>query len=453
MRKKQKKQQAFEEFMKTKKAELSTLELTLEKHADQKAKKSKQLADGRTDNDDTKNQVVADEIFFEDTKTSCEQTAQAWAKRSRLRTEELQSIITAIGILQKTSETFKKAAATFLQLKVSHRVQINAPKHAIMKIRNLAAKYKSVGLAQLAAQMRAGGQFERVIAMIDRMIELIRKEEADDIAHRDRCQNAEGKNGNDIEDIKAVKEKMKEKLVRLSDKKKSTSKDILELEKAMKETKNSMKERLGIRNSEREDFEKALKVDQEAVDALNDAITVLTEFHRKNKIPLAFAQGEPKYTKDPDKAPELKWAGEDSYGGRKEESHGIIQILSMISEDYELEMKTGRQDEATAQEEFEADRKAMRDVLHAQKESHSTKSTELAEIQDEIRSTNAFLDQKGSELEDQGKLKDTLKKDCKWLEKHFKSRRKKRKDELDGLAEAKNIIAAGGNADEFELEG
>merc|ERR1719220_2728957 len=47
-----KKQQAFEEFMKTKKAELSTMELTLEKHADQKAKKSKQLAEGKTDNDD-----------------------------------------------------------------------------------------------------------------------------------------------------------------------------------------------------------------------------------------------------------------------------------------------------------------------------------------------------------------------------------------------------------------
>jgi hypothetical protein len=200
-------QKAFEELMKTKKAELSTLELTLEKHADQKAKKSKQLADGKTENDDTKAQVDADETFFEDTKTSCEQTAQAWAERSRLRTEELQGIVTAIGILQNAEGTFKKATQTFLQLKVSRRVLINAPKHAFMKIRNLASKYQSIGLAQLAAQMRAGGQFEKVIVMIDNMIELIRKEEADDIAHRDRCQNAEGKNGNDIEDIKAVQKK------------------------------------------------------------------------------------------------------------------------------------------------------------------------------------------------------------------------------------------------------
>eukprot|EP00419_Tripos_fusus_P008594 CAMPEP_0172659940 /NCGR_PEP_ID=MMETSP1074-20121228/3789_1 /TAXON_ID=2916 /ORGANISM="Ceratium fusus, Strain PA161109" /LENGTH=713 /DNA_ID=CAMNT_0013475523 /DNA_START=63 /DNA_END=2204 /DNA_ORIENTATION=- len=446
------KQKAFEEFEKTKNAELSTFKLTLQKHVDQQAKKSKQRADRTTDDDETKDQVAADEVFFEDTKKSCETTAQVFAERVRLRTEELQGIITAIEILQKADGTFKKATATLLQLKVSHRIQINAPKHAYMKIRNLAAKYHNVGLAQLAVQMKTGGQFEKVILMIDRMIELIRKEEVDDIAHRDRCQNAEGKNGNDIEDIKTAKAQTKKKLARLSDNVKSTKSSIKELEKAMKETKKSMKERLAIRNKEHDDFEKALKVDQEAIDALRYAIAALTKFYKQNGIPLTLAQAEPKYTEDPDKAPKLEWAGEDSYEGRKEESRNIIEYLAMILEDYAKEMKTGRQDEATAQQEFEADRQAMQDVLHAQEESHATKETELAELQDEIQNAKSFLSQKESELEEQGKLKTTLKKDCKWVDTHFKSRRKKRRDELDGLAEAKNIIGAGGNADEFVLE-
>merc|ERR1712008_624776 len=63
------KQKAFEEFMKTKKAEQATLELTLEKQEDAKAKKTKLLADSKTDRDDTKEQLAADEEFFEDTKT------------------------------------------------------------------------------------------------------------------------------------------------------------------------------------------------------------------------------------------------------------------------------------------------------------------------------------------------------------------------------------------------
>merc|ERR550534_595671 len=52
------KQKAFEEFMKTKKAEQATLELTLEKQEDAKAKKTKLLADSKTDGDDTKEQLA-----------------------------------------------------------------------------------------------------------------------------------------------------------------------------------------------------------------------------------------------------------------------------------------------------------------------------------------------------------------------------------------------------------
>jgi hypothetical protein len=205
------KQKAFEEFMKTKKAEQATLELTLEKQEDAKAKKTKLLADSKTDRDDTKEQLAADEEFFEDTKTSCQNVASVWAERSRLRTEELQGIITAIKILREADNTFTKATATLLQVQQvhSHKSSNAAPKQAFQRLRNLAAKYKSFGLAQIAAQMRMGGHFDKVIIMIDHMIELVRKEEAEDIAHRDRCQNAEGKNANDMEDIKAAQEKTK----------------------------------------------------------------------------------------------------------------------------------------------------------------------------------------------------------------------------------------------------
>merc|ERR1719458_2188211 len=315
------KQKAFEEFMKTKKAEQATLELTLEKQEDAKAKKTKLLSDSKTDRDDTKDQLAADEVFFEDTKLSCQNVASVWAERSRLRTEELQGIITAIKILREADGTFTKATATLLQVQQVRRHQGSnaAPKQAFQKLRNLAAKYKSFGLAQIAAQMRIGGHFDKVILMIDHMIELIRKEEAEDIAHRDRCQNAEGKNANDMEDIEAAKKKTEEKIGRLEDKEKDIESKIEELVDQMDDTKKKMEERLKLRNGEREDFEEALKVDQEGIDALNEAITSLMRFYKKNKIPLTLAQEDPKYSVDPDKAPGLEWAGEDSYGGRKEE--------------------------------------------------------------------------------------------------------------------------------------
>merc|ERR1719433_231320 len=130
------KQKAFEEFMKTKKAEQATLELTLEKQEDAKAKKTKLLADSKTDRDDTKEQLAADEEFFEDTKTSCQNVASVWAERSRLRTEELQGIITAIKILRDADGTFTKATATFLQIQQvhSHKGSNTAPKQAFQRL-------------------------------------------------------------------------------------------------------------------------------------------------------------------------------------------------------------------------------------------------------------------------------------------------------------------------------
>merc|ERR1740123_1498250 len=161
-----------------------------------------------------------------------------------------------------------------------------------------------------------------------------------------------------MEDIQAAREKTEEKIGRLEDKKKELESKIEELDNQMEDTKKKMEERLKLRNSEREDFEEALKVDQEAIDSLNEAITALMKFYKKNKIPLTLAQRdpEPKYTNDPDKAPELEWAqGGDSYGGRKDESTGIISILSMIVEDYQNEMKTGCEENAQAQEDYEKD--------------------------------------------------------------------------------------------------
>merc|ERR1712008_154522 len=127
--------------------------------------------------------------------------------------------------------------------------------------------------------------------------------------------------------------------------------------------------------------------------------------------------------------------------------------LAMLVEDYTHEMKTGRADNAKAQEEFEADRQAMNDMLHAQEESYVSAEQELAEVEAKLQEAKSSFDQKASELSDQEKMKKTLGSDCGWIEKKFGERRKKREAELEGLVEAKNLLAAaqGGNFDELML--
>ena len=292
-----------------------------------------------------------------------------------MRTMELQGINKAIEILNspEARRTFQSATTTFLQLSDAPRAD------AYGQLRTLATRYGSLSLAKIAAQVRTGGHFDKVIVMIDKMIELLRKEEQDDIAHRDRCQNGQNANQYNREDLASAIDKSEKELVRMTDVEKEMKTQIATLEDDIMTTKGEMEDRLEMRNEESAEFKAALKSDADAVGLLHQAIVALTEFYKANKIPLELSQQEPAYTVDQDKAPETIWEGD--YGGRKKESTGIIAILSMLREDMEKEMKTGREEDEAAQKKYEEDRKAMQDTLDAQKQSKTQTEKDLAEHQ------------------------------------------------------------------------
>jgi len=439
------KQKAFEALMETKKQELATLQATLEKQTADNAEKTQKLADSRAELDDTKAQLEADEKFFAETKASCKVKAGEWAERTRLRTQELQGINKAVEILNspEARRTFQSATTTFLQLSDSPRGD------AYGQLKTLASQYGSLSLAKIAAQVKTGGHFDKVIVMINQMIALLRKEEQSDIAHRDRCQNGENANQYDREDSASAIDKAEKGLQRMADVEKEMKTQIATLEDDIKTTREQMAQRLEMRNEERVEFKAALKDDAGAVTLLGEAIVALSEFYKSNKIPLGFVQQEPEYTVDQDEAPETIWEGED-YGGRKSESTGIIAILSMLREDLEKEMKTGREEDAAAQKKYKEDRNTMQDTLDAQLSSKTLTEKDLAEHQSKIADKREFVDQKNGDLAAAKDMQATLEHDCAWVETHFETRREKRKNEIDGLNEAKNILAGADSGDDEE---
>jgi len=448
-------QKAFEELMATKKAEQATLEATLEKQSHDEAHKSKALSDAKTQRDDTDAQMNADQVFFEDTKAACKVKASEWAERSRLRTEELTGITKAIQILSspEASSTFQSSGTTFVQVKSvssrSHTYRLKA--YNALKV--LALKYTDRHMGKLAVAVKMGGHFDKIIAMIDQMVASLRKEESEDIAHRDRCQGSQGKNANDMADLNHDIEKSAAELERMGDTETELKATVKSLEEQIGETKTNLEELLQMRNQESEEFKQALKDDADAVDLMGKAIVSLTKFYTDNKIPLALAQKkkeDPKYAVDEDKAPETSFSGGD-YGGRKGESGGIIAILSMLKEDTENEMKTSRADDAEAQADYAKQRGALDETLNAQTNSKVAAEQELAGLQEDIADNEEFKDSKSSDLAEEQKLEASLGKDCAWVEANFDSRKEKRTAETEGLVEAKNALAGVGQDDDDEL--
>merc|ERR1719277_1569247 len=138
------------------------------------------------------------------------------------------------------------------------------------------------------------------------MIELLRKEEAYDINHRDRCQNGEDTNKNSISDLTHTMTKLEEEIGVLEDECKELEQAILNLESAIAQTKLDLQDRLDMRNKERSAHVQSLKDDDAAIGIVQEAITALSKFYEKNKVELSMAQRhkkeDPEYTVDPDKA-------------------------------------------------------------------------------------------------------------------------------------------------------
>merc|ERR1712050_39021 len=150
-------------------------------------------------------------------------------------------------------------------------------------------------------------------------------------------------------------------IARMEDQVKTVKSQIKDLDGEIATTEQEMEKQLELRNNEEADFKQALKDDADAIQILSETMKVLSKFYKKNKIPLSFRQ-EPEYTVDPNKAPETTWSGSD-YGGRKQESAGIIAIIGMLREDLQLEMKKGREEDAEAQSSYEKGRSAAKDML------------------------------------------------------------------------------------------
>eukprot|EP00927_Polykrikos_kofoidii_P086689 TRINITY_DN97_c0_g1_i1.p1 TRINITY_DN97_c0_g1~~TRINITY_DN97_c0_g1_i1.p1 ORF type:complete len:697 (+),score=187.11 TRINITY_DN97_c0_g1_i1:73-2163(+) len=431
-------QKAFADLIETKKTELATLQQTLQKHQTDHASKSVTKAEKKIERKDVKKQLKADKSLFQDMKASCKKTALDWSVRTRMRAEEMMGVEKAIEILgsEKAKEIFENATSLL-------QVGSNAHGHSV-------ASGGQKAVAADAQDALAQGHFDKVMFAIDAMISQLRREEQDDIDHRDRCQNHMNKNKNDKEDLLQSKEKAEASVERMESKAKELTDQVASLQKNIDEKKQQMEEALVMRNAAVKSFRKSIFDDTNAVDLLTKALVALTDFYRKNNIPIALEQlktsaeqmQEPELSdEDIHNAPDLK-----NYGGRKEDSQPIISMISSIKEDLEKEMKTAREEEPAAQVSYKKQRSAAQDSVEAATSTKVEVEKELAKLLSKKTGAESFIEERGASIELEDKLGSTLQTDCSWLESHFDSRRSARKAEIEGLEDAKNYLAGAEDA-------
>jgi len=440
-------QKAFEELMATKQKEQKTLQSSLEDESKSFAEKTKKVADDKAMRDDTREQLDADQKFFAQTKDSCKTKSKQWSERNRLRTEELAGIGQAISTLgSKTAKKTFEAATKFLQ--VSAVVHPAKPRfEAYHRLSSLAARFQSLELAQIAiaARTKTTGHFDDVNAMIDKMIFVLRKEEKEDIAHRDRCEGKLNSNKNDKDDASTLKAKAQAEMKRLGQAQSDKNDEIKEISGNIKSTKKNIADVNDMRKKDRAEYKKALKADTDSISLLLRAKASLAKFYKDTS---ALQVDD---TKPGKKEPRTNFDGSKTYKGSTGEARGVMAILDMLEEDLHKEVKVAGQQEAEAQASFAKDSSILAKAYQAARQSRTAAVVELADLKSDKQESTEARDAAQKDLNNEMKLRKAIKGGCKWVKTHFEKRRKSRKAEMSGLEDAKEFLSGVGTDDDLSM--
>jgi len=182
----------------------------------------------------------------------------------------------------------------------------------------------------------------------------------------------------------------------------------------------------------------------------------MAKFYKKNNVAMSLLQGPEEWTVDSDKAPKTGYDSSGTYtGGHKSQSRGALGALEMVVEDMENEVKVAKKDDADAEAQYE-ESKADLDVVREKAEKAKVEAEKrAADLKNKKEDKEELKTSIGHELEAQNKLKNSISNDCAWVKSHFESRRSDRKAEIDGLQEAKALLAGAdqGDYDELALDG
>merc|ERR1719387_1679299 len=213
----------------------------------------------------------------------------------------------------------------------------------------------------------------------------------------------------------------------------------------IQDTKTDIQNMEDTRKEEHAAFESAKSDDEGAAKLLGAAIEAMTAFYKNNKIGMGEIQGaaqgllqQPTFEVSADQAPDASFT---SAGKSSGESKGIVSIMTMIKEDLEDEISNGVKTEEETQAKYEetlGNANKLLDELRAKK----------TNLEQSISDTNTEIDENEVVKEDtQGLLKEekdylaSIKPDCDWILNAFTERREKRSIEMEGLLEAKGMLA------------
>merc|ERR1719506_2515648 len=312
--------------------------------------KTQELADtdeknvnAKTDLEDTRNSLSADQKFLMNLKETCQMTDQEWEERQKSRAEEIKGVSEALAILS-SDEAHDTFTRTFNFMQVKAKAPMTRARDSASKMLFSAAKkYSNPQLAALATRVRLDA-FTKVKAAIDEMIAALLKEKADEIKHKDFC--TEGLNTNEREtelkqrDIEELEAEISDLTTQIDE----LTKSIATLESEIAEMQTQLKRAGEDREMENKDFQGTVADQRATKELLTKALDVLKGVFAKKFLRVSSSSKQPA---GPPPPPGFKEYKQSAGAG------GVMGMLEQIIRDTETLEAEAIKAETDAQKAYE----------------------------------------------------------------------------------------------------
>jgi len=408
-----------------------------------------------------------DETTLKDTETECEEKTLSFDEKQKLRTEEIEAIEVAIGILKgdgmqtgTKNLALSQSATSFAQMRGKNaQAEETANIHRKLTdfVASEGARLNNKELILLAEKLSAD-PFAKVKKMIDGMITRLLEEANEDASHEGFCDTEIGKSkitrnklSEDIDALNAAVEEGKSNIMSLTEEVATLSQEVADLDASRVEATN-------MRKKEKAANKVVVEDSQAAVSAVAAATAVLKKFYEGASQATAMVQTDasrpamgtdewdalanPNFKGTVDKGHKsgMQTFGKQ-YSGQQDEAGGVMAMLETISSDFNnviADTKASESQSQTAFDDFMAEsqkNKAMKtrkiEMDNSDKASAETKVQEdtkdLKGTQDELLAADRYYSKLVPQCFDKGQT--------------FEERTASREAEISSLKQALKILS------------
>merc|ERR1719281_125206 len=406
--------QSYEEMMAAKKKEVESLTMAIEKKLKRVGELGVELAMKKNDLEDTKESLGEDTLFLADLVKNCGTKKKEWEAICKTRKEELIALQETIKILNDDDalELFKKTlpGSSFLQIDET----ANSVRQRARAVLQSVAKNHSpqVDFVQLALGGKKAG-FEKVIALIDEMVALLKKEQIADDEKKEYCDeqfdisdDKKKELERSISDTEKAIDETKEMLATVDD-------EIAALEDSIKALDKSVAEATEQRKDENADYTALMAADTAAKELILFAKNRMQKFYNpklykpppkrelteEERITLNMGgtlaptnppggiAGTGVLVQEGGPAPPPPPETPSGEQGAKEESGGVLAMMDMMGADVEKDSQEMTFEEKDSQAEYEKMLTDSADKRAADTKSIEEKEAAKAGIEDDIVKT------------------------------------------------------------------